>query len=192
MKKWYLNHKDTYAAFHKQADGVGKGNLTFVLRLIMFAKDCIPMDKLDVCNYIFQLNCGDVSSAKETPDFIRKYDKVVEDFLQGGKIITVSATSGEVKCFTPDEDFSPEQDVCVICNEEFERIKADQPELLRCYLNDLYEQLDDEAEEGSVRSSELFFDEVHRMAHIYAMILTPEVLRNMVTMGAHTHDDFPY
>lgn len=178
VKKWYLSHKDAYAAFSKQADGVGGMNLTFFIKLMKFASDCIPKDKLDVCSYIFRLGTGDVPSEEETPDFIRKYNKVMEEFLQGGKIITVSAATGEVKCFGPAADFSPEPDVCVISNEEFDWMKTNQPELLRYYLNDLYEEIDEEAGlDDSVRSSEVFFDAAQRMAYVYALILTPRGIK---------------
>lgn len=196
VKKWYLANKDKYNEFKKQADGIGKMDFTFFMNLMKFVSDCIPKDKLDVCSYIFRLGYGDNPSYDETPDYIKQYDDVMEDFLQGGKVITINIGNSEVKCFAPNEDYTPENNVCVISNDDYERLQAEQPELLRCYLDDLYEQLDGEglfAEgEGGIRSSEMFFELVRKMAHIYALILVPEILRNMLTMNAHTHNDFPY
>lgn len=53
-----------------------------------------------------------------------------------------------------DGGFFPEKNVVVISNEYYERMKAERPELLRCYLDELYEQLDDDGfvtdEKGNV------------------------------------------
>lgn len=196
VKKWYLENKEKYADFKKQADGVGKMDFTFFMNLMKFFSGCIPKDKVDACSYIFRLGCGDIPSEEETPDFIKQYDSILEDFLQGGKIITINVSNSEVKCFAPTEDYVPEKNVYVVSNDDYERMKVEQPELLRCYMDDLYEQLDDVCPFGEgvcgIRNSEMFFDLVWKIAHIYALILAPEVLRNMLTMDEHAQDDFPY
>lgn len=196
VKKWYLENKDKYAEFKKQADGVGKTDFSFFMNLMKFFTDCIPKDKLDVCGYIFRLGCGDISSDEDTPDYIKQYDDIIGDFLQGGKVITINVCNSEVKCLAPGECFVPDENVCVVSNEDYEQMKTEQPELLRCYLDDLYEQLDDDGlfadGDGGIRNSEIFFELARKMAHIYALILAPEILRNMLTMDAHTNDDFPY
>jgi hypothetical protein len=91
---------------------------------------------------------------------------------------------------------APDNKTCLITNDYFNQLKADRPELLRCYLDDLYAELDDEGfitdEYGNVRNSEIFVEMAQRMAFVYSMILAPEVLRNIVAMGEHANDDFPY
>lgn len=190
---WHKMHKERYDAFKKQAEGVGKMDLSFFMKLMQFATDCIPQDRLEVCSYIFRLYCADIPSEKETPEFIKQYDPIVAEFLQGGKVLSIHAETGEVKCFKPEEEMAPDNKTCLITNDYFDRLKAEQPELLRCYLDDLYAEVDDEGfvtdETGNVRSSEMFVDMAQRMAFVYSMILAPEVLRNMVMIGEHT--DFP-
>ena len=193
---WHKMHKERYDAFKKQAEGVGKMDLSFFMKLMQFATDCIPQDRLEVCSYIFRLYCADIPSEKETPEFIKQYDPIVAEFLQGGKVLSIHAETGEVKCFKPEEEMAPDNKTCLITNDYFDRLKAEQPELLRCYLDDLYAEVDDEGfvtdETGNVRSSEMFVDMAQRMAFVYSMILAPEVLRNMVMIGEHTDDDFSY
>lgn len=193
---WHKMHKERYDAFKKQAEGVGKMDLSFFMKLMQFATDCIPQDRLEVCGYIFRLYCADIPSEKETPEFIKQYDPIVAEFLQGGKVLSIHAETGEVKCFKPEEEMAPDNKTCLITNDYFDRLKAEQPELLRCYLDDLYAEVDDEGfvtdETGNVRSSEMFVDMAQRMAFVYSMILAPEVLRNMVMIGEHTDDDFSY
>ena len=193
---WHKMHKERYDAFKKQAEGVGKMDLSFFMKLMQSATDCIPQDRLEVCSYIFRLYCADIPSEKETPEFIKQYDPIVAEFLQGGKVLSIHAETGEVKCFKPEEEMAPDNKTCLITNDYFDRLKAEQPELLRCYLDDLYAEVDDEGfvtdETGNVRSSEMFVDMAQRMAFVYSMILAPEVLRNMVMIGEHTDDDFSY
>jgi hypothetical protein len=196
VEAWHKTHKERYDAFKKQAEGVGKMDLSFFMKLMQFATDCIPQDRLEVCSYIFRLYCADIPLEKETPEFIKQYDPIVAEFLQGGKVLSIHAETGEVKCFKPEEEMAPDNKICLITNDYFDRLKAEQPELLRCYLDDLYAEVDDEGfvtdETGNVRSSEMFVDMAQRMAFVYSMILAPEVLRNMVMIGEHTDDDFSY
>ncbi len=196
VKKWYLKNIDKYSEFRKQANGVSKMNFAFFINLMKFVTDCIPKDKMDVCSYIFLLGCGNILSDEDTPDFIKQYDDVLEEFLKGGKILTINISNSEVKCFAPEADFTPDDNVCVVSNDHFDRMKAERPELLRCYLDDLYEQLDEECQfeegEGGIRNSEMFLDMVQKIAYIYALILAPEVLRYILSMDKHTHNDYIY
>ena len=189
VEAWHKTHKERYDAFKKQAESVGKMDLSFFMKLMQFATDCIPQDRLEVCSYIFRLYCADIPSEKETPEFIKQYDPIVAEFLQGGKVLSIHVETGDVKCFKPEEEMAPD-------NDYFNQLKADRPELLRCYLDDLYAELDDEGfitdEYGNVRNSEIFVEMAQRMAFVYSMILAPEVLRNIVAMGEHANDDFPY
>lgn len=196
VEAWHKAHKERYDAFKKQAESVGNLNFSFFMKLMQFATDCIPQDRLEVCSYIFRLYCADIPSEEETPEFIKQFDPIVAEFLQGGKVLSIHAETGEVKCFWPEENMAPDNKTCLITNDYFDRLKAEQPELLRCYLDDLYAEVDDEGfvtdETGNVRSSEMFVDMAQRMAFVYSMILAPEVLRNMVMIGEHTDDDFSY
>ena len=171
-------------------------NPAFFMKLMSFAMDCIPKDQLDVCSYIFRLGCGDIPPDEETPEYIRQYDTIVKEFLEGGKGITIHVDTGEVRCYKPKPHEVFDTWTCVIINDYFEQLKASRPELLRRYLDDLYAQLDEERaaidKDRNVRSSEVFFDMAHQISFIYAMILAPEVLRNMESMGEHADDDFPY
>ena len=190
VEAWHKTHKERYDAFKKQAEGVGNLDFSFFMKLMQFATDCIPQDRLEVCSYIFRLYCADIPLEKETPEFIKQYDPIVAEFLQGGKVLSIHVETGDVKCFKPEEEMAPDNKTCLITNDYFNQLKADRPELLRCYLDDLYAELDDEGfitdEYGNVRNSEM------RMAFVYSMILAPEVLRNMVMIGEHTDDDFSY
>lgn len=196
VEAWHKTHKERYDAFKKQAESVGKMDLSFFMKLMQFATDCIPQDRLEVCSYIFRLYCADIPSEKETPEFIKQYDPIVAEFLQGGKVLSIHVETGDVKCFKPEEEMAPDNKTCLITNDYFNQLKADRPELLRCYLDDLYAELDDEGfitdEYGNVRNSEIFVEMAQRMAFVYSMILAPEVLRNIVAMSEHTNDDFPY
>lgn len=169
VKKWYLKNIDKYSEFRKQANGVSKMNFAFFINLMKFVTDCIPKDKMDVCSYIFLLGCGNILSDEDTPDFIKQYDDVLEEFLKGGKILTINISNSEVKCFAPEADFTPDDNVCVVSNDHFDRMKAERPELLRCYLDDLYEQLDEEWQfeegEGGIRNSEMFLDMLQKIAY---------------------------
>ena len=196
VEAWHKTHKERYDAFKKQAEGVGNLDFSFFMKLMQFATDCIPQDRLEVCSYIFRLYCADIPLEKETPEFIKQYDPIVAEFLQGGKVLSIHVETGDVKCFKPEEEMAPDNKTCLITNDYFNQLKADRPELLRCYLDDLYAELDDEGfitdEYGNVRNSEMFVDMAQRMAFVYSMILAPEVLRNMVMIGEHTDDDFSY
>ena len=196
VEVWHKTHKERYDAFKQQAESVGDLDFTFFMKLMQFATDCITQDRLGVCSYIFRLYCADVPSEEETPEFIKQYDPIVAEFLQGGKVLSIHVETGDVKCFKQEEEIAPDNKTCLIPNDYFDQLKASQPELLRCYLNDLYAELDDEGfltdESGNVRSSEMFVDMAQRMAFVYSMILAPEVLRNIVAMGEHANDDFPY
>lgn len=196
VEAWHKTHKERYVAFKKQTESVGNLDFSFFMKLMQFAADCIPQDKLEVCSYIFRLYCADIPSEEETPEFIKHYDPIVAEFLQGGKVLSIHAEAGEVKCFRPEEEMAPDNKTCLITNDYFNQLKADRPELLRCYLDDLYAELDDEGfitdEYGNVRNSEIFVEMAQRMAFVYSMILAPEVLRNIVAMGEHANDDFPY
>lgn len=196
VEAWHKTHKERYDAFKKQAEGVGNLDFSFFMKLMQFATDCIPQDRLEVCSYIFRLYCADIPSEKETPEFIKQYDPIVAEFLQGGKVLSIHVETGDVKCFKPEEEMAPDNKTCLITNDYFNQLKADRPELLRCYLDDLYAELDDEGfitdEYGNVRNSEIFVEMAQRMAFVYSMILAPEVLRNIVAMGEHANDDFPY
>lgn len=196
VEAWHKTHKERYDAFKKQAEGVGNLDFSFFMKLMQFATDCIPQDRLEVCSYIFRLYCADIPLEKETPEFIKQYDPIVAEFLQGGKVLSIHVETGDVKCFKPEEEMAPDNKTCLITNDYFNQLKADRPELLRCYLDDLYAELDDEGfitdEYGNVRNSEIFVEMAQRMAFVYSMILAPEVLRNIVAMGEHANDDFPY
>ncbi len=196
VEAWHKTHKERYDAFKKQTEGVGNLDFSFFMKLMQFATDCIPQNRLEVCSYIFRLYCADIPSEEETPEFIKQFDPIVAEFLQGGKVLSIHAETGEVKCFWPEENIALDNKTCLITNDYFDQLKADRPELLRCYLDDLYAELDDEDfvtdETGNVRSSEMFVDMSQRMAFAYSMILAPEVLRNMIMMGEHADDDFPY
>ena len=74
-------------------------NPAFFMKLMSFAMDCIPKDQLDVCSYIFRLGCGDIPPDEETPEYIRQYDTIVKEFLEGGKVITIHVDTGEVRCY---------------------------------------------------------------------------------------------
>ena len=195
VEAWHKMHKERYDTFKKQADGVGNLDFTFFMKLMQFATDCIPQDRLEVCSYIFRLYCADIPSEKETPEFIKQYDPIVAEFLQGDKILSIHVETGDVECLKQ-EEIAPDNKTWLITNDYFDQLKADRPELLRCYLDDLYAELDDEGfvtdEAGNVRSSEMFVDMAQRMAFVYSMILAPEVLQNIVAMGEHANDDFPY
>ena len=195
VETWHRAHREQYNAFKKQTEGVGKMNPAFFMKLMSFAMDCIPKDRLDVCSYIFRLGCGDIPPDEETPEYIRQYDTIVKEFLEGGKVITIDVDTGEVRCYKPEPHEVFDMRTCVIINDYFEQLKASRPELLRRYLDDLYAQLDEERaaidKDRNVRSSEVFFDMAHQISFIYAMILAPEVLRNMESMGEHADDDFP-
>ncbi len=65
-------HKERYDTFKKQADGVGNLDFTFFMKLMQFATDCIPQDRLEVCSYIFRLYCADIPSEEETPGQLQK------------------------------------------------------------------------------------------------------------------------
>lgn len=196
VKKWYLTNQEKYSEFKKQATGVSKMDFTFFINLMNLVTDCIPKDKMEVCSYIFLLGCGNIVSDEETPEFIKQYDDVIEEFLKGGKIITINISNNEVKCFAPEADYTQDDNVCVVSNDYFDRMKAERPELLRCYLDDLYEQLDEdwqfEEGDGGIRNSEMFLDMVQKIAHIYALILAPEVLRYMLSMDVHANNDYIY
>lgn len=196
VEAWHKAHKERYDAFKKQAESVGNLSFSFFMKLMQFATDCIPQDRLEVCSYIFRLYCADIPSEEETPEFIKQFDPIVAEFLQGGKVLSIHAETGEVKCFWPEEKMAHDNKTCLITNDYFDQLKTDRPELLRCYLDDLYAELDDDGfvtdEAGNVRNSEMFVDMAQRMAFVYSMILAPEVLRNIVAMSEHTNDDFPY
>jgi hypothetical protein len=195
VETWHKTHKERYDAFKQQADGVGKMDFSFFMKLMQFAADCIPQDRLEVCSYIFRLYCTDIPSEEETPEFIKQYDAIVAEFLQGDKILSIHVETGDVKCLKQ-EEIVPDNKTCLITNDYFDHLKAERPELLRCYLDDLYAELDDEGfvtdEAGDVRNSEMFVDMAQRMAFVYSIFLAPEVLRNMVMMSEHADDDFPY
>lgn len=195
VEAWHKMHKERYDTFKKQADGVGNLDFTFFMKLMQFATDCIPQDRLEVCSYIFRLYCADIPLEEETPEFIKQYDPIVAEFLQGDKILSIHVETGDVECLKQ-EEIAPDNKTWLITNDYFDQLKADRPELLRCYLDDLYAELDDEGfvtdEAGNVRSSEMFVDMAQRMAFVYSMILAPEVLQNIVAMGEHANDDFPY
>ena len=59
VEAWHKTHKERYDAFKKQAEGVGNLDFSFFMKLMQFATDCIPQDRLEVCSYIFRLYCGD-------------------------------------------------------------------------------------------------------------------------------------
>ena len=86
VEAWHKTHKERYDAFKKQAEGVGNLDFSFFMKLMQFATDCIPQDRLEVCSYIFRLYCADIPLEKETPEFIKQYDPIVAEFLQGGKV----------------------------------------------------------------------------------------------------------
>ena len=159
VEAWHKTHKERYDAFKKQAEGVGNLDFSFFMKLMQFATDCIPQDRLEVCSYIFRLYCADIPLEKETPEFIKQYDPIVAEFLQGGKVLSIHVETGDVKCFKPEEEMAPDNKTCLITNDYFNQLKADRPELLRCYLDDLYAELDDEGfitdEYGNVRNSEI-------------------------------------
>ena len=79
VEAWHKTHKERYDAFKKQAESVGKMDLSFFMKLMQFATDCIPQDRLEVCSYIFRLYCADIPSEKETPEFIKQYDPIVAE-----------------------------------------------------------------------------------------------------------------
>ena len=148
VEAWHKTHKERYDAFKKQAEGVGNLDFSFFMKLMQFATDCIPQDRLEV--------------------FIKQYDPIVAEFLQGGKVLSIHVETGDVKCFKPEEEMAPDNKTCLITNDYFNQLKADRPELLRCYLDDLYAELDDEGfitdEYGNVRNSEIFVEMAQRMA----------------------------
>ena len=105
VEAWHKAHKERYDAFKKQAESVGNLSFSFFMKLMQFATDCIPQNRLEVCSYIFRLYCADIPSEEETPEFIKQFDPIVAEFLQGGKVLSIHAETGEVKCFWPEENY---------------------------------------------------------------------------------------